>query len=278
MFGKIRTAVSLRNTFDNWVTVLAKTKKSEFPISARLRDGTTTKIFNRHDLVFLSDKNTTGMTIDSKEHLHVPLEGKSLVFEGWRYNGDIISIFSKSVYEKLDVKNKTVFDIGANIGDSSMYFAVKGASKVIAVEPVPANYEVLLRNINLNKLQNIAPMMCGIGGHAETIKIKKNFFSNGILEYDKQGDEIEIITLDSLLEKFPSESPVLKMDCEGYEYEIIKNSKDLDKFSQIVMEFHLKEMSQLEEIKEKMKDFDVMAEKTGFSNEYHIGSLFAKKK
>ena len=47
------------------------------------------------------------------------------------------------------------WDVGANIGDSSIYFALKGAKKVIALEPLPANYEMAVKNIELNNFKNI---------------------------------------------------------------------------------------------------------------------------
>jgi len=39
-------------------------------------------------------------------------------------------------YKILGVSNKDVIDIGANIGDTAIYFAVKGARHVYAFEPL----------------------------------------------------------------------------------------------------------------------------------------------
>jgi len=47
----------------------------------------------------------------------------------------------------VDVKNKSVVDIGAFVGDTAIYFAIKGAEKVIAIEPHPGAYEELAENI-----------------------------------------------------------------------------------------------------------------------------------
>jgi hypothetical protein len=47
-------------------------------------------------------------------------------------NGDLFNIFYKKEYEFLPVNNRVVIDIGANIADSSIYFAINGAKKVIA--------------------------------------------------------------------------------------------------------------------------------------------------
>jgi len=47
----------------------------------------------------------------------------------------------------LDVKGKVVIDVGAYIGDSAIYFALKGARKVIALESHPGTFAEMLDNI-----------------------------------------------------------------------------------------------------------------------------------
>jgi len=38
-------------------------------------------------------------------------------------------------YDWLDVKGKRVLDVGASIGDTAVYFALRGAREVVAFEP-----------------------------------------------------------------------------------------------------------------------------------------------
>ncbi len=71
---------------------------------------------------------------------------------GWKYNdgiidkegvffkyvsGSVFEVFDGRAYDNVDVYDKDVVDIGANVGDSSIYFALKGARKVVGVEPLP---------------------------------------------------------------------------------------------------------------------------------------------
>jgi len=42
-----------------------------------------------------------------------------------------------------------VLDIGAFVGDTALYYARRGAF-VVAVEPLPSNYETMIRNLELN--------------------------------------------------------------------------------------------------------------------------------
>lgn len=64
----------------------------------------------------------------------------------------------------MDVKNKSVVDIGAFAGDTAIYFAIKGAKKVIAIEPHPGAYEELVENIRINGLERkIVPLNMAVG-------------------------------------------------------------------------------------------------------------------
>jgi len=65
------------------------------------------------------------------------------------------SIFVDSIYDKFNFHGKCVVDIGAYIGGSSIFFARKGARKIIAFEPNPTIFEVLLENIKVNNFENI---------------------------------------------------------------------------------------------------------------------------
>lgn len=48
--------------------------------------------------------------------------------------------------------NNIVFDIGANVGDSAIYFILTGAKRVIAIEPFTSHFKRLLDNV---KTQNL---------------------------------------------------------------------------------------------------------------------------
>ena len=54
----------------------------------------------------------------------------------------------------------TVYDIGANCGQSTLHLAraVGANGKVVAFEPVPENFKALARNVELNGLANVTPV------------------------------------------------------------------------------------------------------------------------
>jgi hypothetical protein len=99
---------------------------------------------------------------------------------GWRYdnksncwikNGikfrhmywSIFEVFDHSEYNALNANGKTVVDVGAYVGDSSIYFALGGAKRVIAIELYLKAFKEILDNIRLNNLEDvIVPINAGL--------------------------------------------------------------------------------------------------------------------
>ena len=158
--------------------------------------------------------------------------------------GVIKEQFIDEQYKWLCVEGKNVIDIGANIGDTAIYFASKGARHVYAFEPYPYSYNIANKNIRLNKLQNkITLVNKGCGGEGIKIKIDENYknFGGTDLKSFKNGKEMRVTTLTMIIKKFNIKYPsVLKIDCEGCEYGVLLkgNYSDLRKFKQIQIEYH----------------------------------------
>ncbi len=157
--------------------------------------------------------------------------------------GMVLEQFIEQEYKWLNVKHKDVIDIGANIGDSAIYFALNGAKHIYAFELYPYSYNLAIKNINLNELNNkISLFNQGVGTKKSSIMIKRNFKNYGgtdLKAFDK-GDIINITTLEEIVNKFKINNAALKIDCEGCEYNIILNASDdtLMKFNQIIIEYH----------------------------------------
>ncbi|MBB5254994.1 FkbM family methyltransferase [Sulfurisphaera ohwakuensis] len=158
----------------------------------------------------------------------------------------VIEIFENKDYE-IEVKGREVVDIGANIGDSSIYFAVNGAKKVIAVEPLPSVYSELLKNIELNNLQNIIiPINAAVGSKEGEMEVPCNYEISDSVMYSTlstQGNKNETckapkITLKKILD-YVNDPYLLKMDCEGCEFDLILNEySDVSVFENIILEYH----------------------------------------
>ena len=158
--------------------------------------------------------------------------------------GMIKEQFLKESYSWLDVKGKDVVDIGANIGDAAIYFALKGAKHVYAFEPYPYSYNLAIKNTKLNSLQEkITILNEGCSGKERTIRIDKNYTNIGGTDLKKfdTGKEIKIMTLRDIIKRFNLKYlSILKVDCEGCEYGVLLKAQnsDLRKFEQIMVEYH----------------------------------------
>jgi FkbM family methyltransferase len=154
-----------------------------------------------------------------------------------------MSQFVKQYYNILNVRGKEVVDIGAYTGDSSIYFALNGAKHVYAFEPYPFSYRIAARNIKMNKLENkITLFNEAIGRNKGLIYIDKNYKNSPgtQLKNFKKGKKVKITTLRDIIKRFKLRDAILKMDCEGCEYNSILNAskKDLRVFKEIMIEYH----------------------------------------
>lgn len=59
-------------------------------------------------------------------------------------------------YLPVDVKGRTVLDVGAGVGETAAFFLSRGAKEVVCVEPDRQAFGLLLRNRHVNNLDVIA--------------------------------------------------------------------------------------------------------------------------
>ena len=121
------------------------------------------------------------------------------------------------------IQDGFVLDIGANIGNHTIFFLTKKAKKVISFEPVKDTFDILKKNIEINNFQNKVNLF-NIGvGQTKGKAILKYYNSKNIgmsqLSSDKNGD-IPILSLDEL--NIEEHINFIKIDVEGFEADVIK--------------------------------------------------------
>ncbi len=147
---------------------------------------------------------------------------------------------------------ETVIDVGAHVGVVSIYLAKKYPGiTVYAFEPVRANYERLLRNIEANMVKNVIPHNIAVSGLGKTLELRGNADQNSGGFSAMIGDEtkhlkdmrvvIDSITLPKIFQQYKIDRvKLLKIDCEGMEYEILGCHEEmLDSVDYLVGEFHV---------------------------------------
>jgi len=163
------------------------------------------------------------------------------------------TVFFRETYNFLNVKDRDVIDVGMNIGDSTIYFALNGARRVIGLEPYPYAFSYAEKNVKLNNLQNVILLNAGYGKDSKII-VDDGKISSGessLEASNKGGKEIQIYSLKTLLNVYEIEDGILKMDCEGCEYNLLDEDEDiLKRLRMIQIEYHYG----YEKLKEKLEE------------------------
>ena len=78
----------------------------------------------------------------------------------------IYETFERRQYGVQSLSGEVV-DLGANTGDSTIYSASRGASRVIALEPLPSICQWARRNVDLNGLTGTCEVLNAASGPKE---------------------------------------------------------------------------------------------------------------
>ena len=248
---KIRLFLIYRRLCRNYFSVYRNISRENYPIEAIMKNGDSvtirnyleSQIFNGRHKGFESDITNDIVNLYALDSNRKKV--KITIFGGTS-NGDVRGIFVDNIYHHLPVKNKTVVDIGANIGDTAIYFALRGATKIICLEPFPKNYELAEKNIKINNFENnLTLLLAGCSGKRDEINVDREYKSgnSSILKDFKKGMKVRVLTLEDILKEnnlVNDDSVILKMDCEGCEYEtiLLADENTLRKFSHIMIEYH----------------------------------------
>lgn len=144
------------------------------------------------------------------------------------------------------IKDKVVVDIGANIGDTATYFLARGARRVIAFEPHEYFYRQAQRNLKLNGLEGRVDLRnAGVGSvdGVETVVEDGNFGPGA--GFGLRGASfgrripIQVVSIGKVIDEH-GPIDVLKMDCEGAEFDIVGSlsTDQLRKIGVIGLEYH----------------------------------------
>jgi FkbM family methyltransferase len=144
--------------------------------------------------------------------------------------------FIKNLIKTEALKNGVVFDVGANIGDYSIFMRENGVvAPIFVFEPHPQTYQQLISN---TKNLNLTYFNSGLGDATFETAIFDYKTNNGsqhasiykeVIEDIHKSEAIEtkisITTLDSIVEKYNIEQiSLLKIDTEGNELSVIKGA------------------------------------------------------
>jgi FkbM family methyltransferase len=175
--------------------------------------------------------------------LHIYNKHRSLYFPN---NSTYIELFKEiilddeyklSFFKDKDIKN--IVDVGANLGMFSVAarIAFKNA-KIHAYEPNPNNIPVLGKHGKEFNFKIYEEALGFESGRGELTCSSSHDTSARISNKDE--GPIILSDLDTVIHRFKTRKiDLLKLDCEGAEFEILKNSNALKDVRFLTMEYHL---------------------------------------
>jgi len=124
-------------------------------------------------------------------------------------------------------KGQIVWDLGANIGNHTVFFAlIARAKRVLSVEPLPHCFAVLDRNRTLNGLEGLVqPIQALAGakpGHGELTAF--NAANIGASRFRANPDgAVQIVALDDVAGHLPPD--FVKIDVEGMQMDVLRGAE-----------------------------------------------------
>lgn len=174
--------------------------------------------------------------------------------------------YEKAVLELIPKLNGLYVDVGANIGNHSVYFAkYLSSSGVVAIEPHPEYCKIIKKNAEQNSGDvKVVHSACSdkpstgylVNKHAESAP---NNCGNYQLFLEPQEDpeqfEIPVQRLDDIIAQ--DEVGFIKIDVEGGEFEVLKGARS------ILTEYHPWLLIECKDIERLMKELPMPYELVG---------------
>ncbi len=142
-------------------------------------------------------------------------------------------------------KARTIVDVGAHVGSFTIWAALRSpTARLLAIEPNPETFPLLLQNLHDNGLQHrVTAVNVAVGASPGVAALKFIEHSLGT-RVARSGEGRLTVTVQTLEQLFADagmdEVDLLKMDCEGMEYEVFGALRpdQLRQISAITCEYH----------------------------------------
>jgi FkbM family methyltransferase len=177
---------------------------------------------------------------------------------GERYNFYIGSVVGKTWYgNTVDLSEEmrffrthfvkqgdTVIECGAHHGAQTILLSrwVGDAGAVIVMEPLEENLRILRKNIEINELKNVVVVPKAAADRSGRIIMRPH--SNGSVATSRdKAIEVESVSLDDLAKELNIRPTSLKIDVEGYEYQVLEGARSiLANTPSVFVEVHTKSL------------------------------------
>jgi len=182
--------------------------------------------------------------IPEGESLNLDFKTKSFTGSYFYGNTSDFHAFKFSVHGYFDWRNIIIsnevlkkhkghiVEVGANIGTETISFtdiAANFGMKVFAYEPLPVNYDILLRNMTQNAYDNLiiySDIVSDIPGKANFKIPDQHNSGSGYIALDNEDvQEFNVVSLDESLTDMGIS--FISIDVEGFEYQVLLGASEI---------------------------------------------------
>jgi FkbM family methyltransferase len=142
----------------------------------------------------------------------------------------VIEVFAYGEYE-LPVdwsRLRTILDVGAHVGAFAAWSSCHAPeSKLVSVEPEPRNFRDLEANVARNGLSTrVECMNVAVGPSTGVMELRVPSYRESGSMFATSGAtvEVNVVSLDQLLDAAGGTVDLLKLDCEGAEWSIVNQA------------------------------------------------------
>lgn len=183
--------------------------------------------------------------------------------------------------DNFESKKPLIIDIGAHCGYFALYYSyIFPDSKMLCFEPVKNNFMLLLENLEINKKDNIKPFNLAVTNSSKDMKIflKEDDAAHNLYEKSNMFEHIKTISLKEIIDHNEiKKCDLLKLDCEGAEYDILNSLPDeyFNKIQRIILEYHIRNKIEFENLKQRFENLRYTL--TSMPTSANLGIIFAEK-
>jgi FkbM family methyltransferase len=151
----------------------------------------------------------------------------------------LLEVFGDGDYDvAIDGEVRTIFDLGANAGQSAVYFRdLYPAARIVSVEADPEVARLVARNMRGDTNHEI--LAAAVSDHAGTVTLARDQGHSWASRVVADGLTVPAVTImDMMNERGIDQLDVLKIDIEGEEWVALTADRVLEKMRWVLGEVH----------------------------------------
>jgi FkbM family methyltransferase len=129
-----------------------------------------------------------------------------------------------TLLKRLLAKGGVFVDVGANVGAYTLVASEQQRARVLAFEPHPATFALLEENLRRNGRKNVFATCTAVGNKVGVLSISDTPGSSTthvISDDSVAAIDVPVVRLDVELERRDLHADAIKIDVEGFEYEVL---------------------------------------------------------